>query len=167
MSVSVPILALTQIRGILSHIWILCPQNGDENQRAQASYQEHCPHVMQSRVYASVVRPSVCLSVPERAHSSKPAAAGVLLWARSVKKHKTLKTYFCHPWFGVESLVDPRNRVVGTQIPRAKGAIFFGGGDDPHTMRPCGFAAVGPVCRRYRSVAARRSAARHAADECG
>jgi len=74
------------------------------------------------------VRPSVC---PGRAHSSKPAAAGVLLWARPVKKHKTLKTYFCHPWFGVESLVDPRNRVVGTQIPRAKGAIFFGGGAIP------------------------------------
>ena len=85
------------------------------------------------------VRPSVC---PGRAHSSKPAAAGVLLWARSVKKHKTLKTYFCHPWFGVESLVDPRNRVVGTQIPRAKGAIFLGGGRSPYDaalrVRCCG-----------------------------
>jgi len=28
------------------------------------------------------VCPSVCLSVPARAHSSKPAAAGLLLWAQ-------------------------------------------------------------------------------------
>jgi len=28
------------------------------------------------------VRPSVRLSVPARAHSSKPTAAGLLLWAR-------------------------------------------------------------------------------------
>jgi len=45
--------------------------------------------LLRCRLYASVghqsirpfVCPSVCLSVPTLAHSSKPAAAGLLLWA--------------------------------------------------------------------------------------
>jgi len=43
----------------------------------------HCPHSMRSRVCQRYgIRPSVRLSVPAWAHSSKPAAAGLLLWAR-------------------------------------------------------------------------------------
>jgi len=40
------------------------------------------PAYYAERVYATVGRPSVRLSVPARAHSSKPAAAGWLLWVR-------------------------------------------------------------------------------------
>ena len=42
----------------------------------------HCLHCMPSRVYVTVRRPSVRLSVPAWIHSSKPAAVGLLLWAR-------------------------------------------------------------------------------------
>jgi len=43
----------------------------------------HCSHSVRSRVYERHgVRPSVRLSVPARAHCSKRAAAGLLLWAR-------------------------------------------------------------------------------------
>ena len=38
----------------------------------------HCPHSMRSRVYET----ERCPSVPTRAHSSKPAAARLLLWSR-------------------------------------------------------------------------------------
>jgi len=38
----------------------------------------HCPHSMRNRVYET----ERCPSVPTRAHSSKPAAARLLLWAR-------------------------------------------------------------------------------------
>jgi len=40
----------------------------------------HCLHSMQSRIHETVRCPSVRLSI--WAHSSKPAAAGLLLWAR-------------------------------------------------------------------------------------
>ena len=45
----------------------------------------HCLHIMRSRVYEMVQCPSewsICLPVPAWAHSSKPAAAGLLLWAQ-------------------------------------------------------------------------------------
>jgi len=38
----------------------------------------HCPHSMRNRVYET----ERCPSVPTRAHSSKPAAARLLLWSR-------------------------------------------------------------------------------------
>ena len=38
----------------------------------------HCPHSMRNRVYET----ERCPSFPTRAHSSKPAAARLLLWAR-------------------------------------------------------------------------------------
>jgi len=40
---------------------------------------------MLSRVYETARCPSVRLSVPAYARSSKPAAAGLLLWARRAK----------------------------------------------------------------------------------
>jgi len=44
----------------------------------------HCPHNEQGFIRNGTVsvRPSVRLSVPAWAHSSKPAASGLLLWAR-------------------------------------------------------------------------------------
>jgi len=44
---------------------------------------------MLSRVYETARCPSVRLSVPAYARSSKPAAAGLLLWARRAKKYRS------------------------------------------------------------------------------
>jgi len=81
-------------------------------------------------MHLSSVRPSVRLSAQDGPTAGNPLLQACCCGPGQLKKHKTLKTYFCQPWFGVESVVDPRNRVVGTQIPRAKGA-FFGGGAIP------------------------------------
>ena len=82
--------------------------------------------------HLSSVRPSVRLSAQDGPTAANPLLQVCCCGPGQLKKHKTLKTYFCHPWFGVESLVDPRNRVLGRDPDPPSGwGIFFWGGAIP------------------------------------
>jgi len=69
----------------------LLASDSRDNCRGHALCQ-HCPRSMRNRVCVMVRCPSLCLSVPLSvtawAHSSKPTAPGLLLWARRYRSSR-------------------------------------------------------------------------------